>query len=85
MSLMQQFQSQSQQSSMQPNQPSQQLLDRLSTFRQIAQGNPNALMQSLMRSNPSFAQFVQQNKDKTPQQAFKDAGLDFDQVTRLLR
>lgn len=82
MSLMQQFQSHQQQPSMQP---SQQLLDRLSTFRQIAQGNPNALMQSLMRSNPSFAQFVQQNQNKTPQQAFKDAGLDFDQVSRLLR
>jgi len=77
MGFMQQFQQPQQQ-------PSQQFLSRLSTFQQIAQGNPNALMRQLVSSNPSFAQFVQQNKDKTPQQAFRDAGLDFDQVTRLL-
>lgn len=45
----------------------------------MAAGNPSALMSSLMASNPRFAQFVAQNGGKTPEQAFRDNGLDFEQ------
>lgn len=36
-------------------------------------------MQHLMRTNPRFAQFVAQNQGKTPEQAFRDNGLDYSQ------
>lgn len=48
-------------------------------------GNPQGLMNQLMRTNPQFAQFVAQNQGKTPQQAFRDNGLDFSEVQQLIR
>lgn len=61
------------------------LNDQLADLRRIFSGNPQGLMNQLMRSNPQFAQFVAQNQGKTPQQAFKDNGLDFAQVQQLIQ
>lgn len=43
----------------------------------MANGNPSALLQHLLRTNPRFAQFYAQNQGKTPEQAFADNGLDY--------
>lgn len=60
------------------------MLERIGTIKGMMQGNPQALADHMMRSNPQFAQFVAQNRGKTPEQAFRDAGFDFEQVRNLL-
>lgn len=57
----------------------------MADLRQIFNGNPQGLMNQLMRTNPQFAQFVAQNQNKTPQQAFRDNGLDFSEVQQLIQ
>lgn len=42
------------------------------------------MVNSLMQGNPQFAQFVAQNRGKTPQEAFKAYGYDFNQVLNLI-
>lgn len=74
MGLMDQFRTQQQ----------SQLADRVRAVKGMAQGNPSALMQTLMQTNPRFAQFVAQNQGKTPEQAFREHGLDYSQIAGLL-
>ena len=50
----------------------------------MAHGDPGALMNYLIKTNPQFAQFVAQNRDKTPEQAFRDNGLDYSQIAGLM-
>lgn len=42
------------------------------------------MVASLAQSNPQFAQFVAQNKGKTPQEAFSAYGYDFGQVMGII-
>jgi hypothetical protein len=42
--------------------------------------NPSAVMQSMLNNNPQFAQFVQMNKGKSPEQIAKENGIDFEQI-----
>lgn len=49
----------------------------------MAKGNPQALMSQLMRTNPTFKAFAEQNAGKTPEQAFSEHGLDFNQFKGL--
>lgn len=42
------------------------------------------MVSSLAQSNPRFAQFVAQNRGKTPQEAFRDYGYDFGQVMGII-
>ena len=53
-------------------------------LRQMMQGDPSALITNLCQSNPQFAQFVEQNKGRTPQEAFRAYGYDFDEVSRIV-
>jgi hypothetical protein len=53
-------------------------------LRQMMQGDPTPIINNLMQTNPSFAQFAQQIKGKTPQEAFQQYGYDFDEVSRLI-
>ena len=57
---------------------------RMSMLRQMMQGDPSAVIGSLAQSNPSFAQFLAANKGRTPQEAFRAYGYDFDEVSRLI-
>lgn len=53
------------------------ILDQL---RQIRQAGPsNAVFDQMYRSNPQFKQFADSMRGKTPDQAFKENGLDFSQ------
>lgn len=47
--------------------------------------NPQQVFDNLMRTNPQFARFVQENKGKTPEQAFREHGLDFGKFKGMLR
>lgn len=77
---MQQFQ--------QPNNPQTQgpstINERMADLKRIFDGNPQGLMNQLMRTNPQFAQFVAQNRGKTPEQAFRDNGIDLAKVRSLM-
>ena len=56
----------------------------MAQLRSMMQGDPSALISNLVQTNPQFAQFVQQNQGRTPQEAFKAYGYDFDEVARLI-
>ena len=50
----------------------------------MMQGDPSALVSNLARSNPQFAQFLAQNQGRSPQEAFRAYGYNFDEVSRLI-
>lgn len=69
---------------MQQFQQANQLSQRMTTLRQLLQGDAGALAQSLERSNPAFAQFVAENRGRTPEQAFQAYGYDLKEVMDLI-
>lgn len=73
------------QHSNQTAQPSNPLASRLAQVKQMANGNPQSLFNSMMQSNPNFKRFVQNNQGKTPQQIAKENGFDFNQLQSLFR
>lgn len=44
-----------------------------------SQGPSEAVFNSMYQSNPNFRQFADQVRNKTPEQAFSQYGLDFNQ------
>lgn len=69
---------------MQQFQQANQLSQRMATLRQLMQGDAGALAQSLAQSNPRFAQFVAENRGRTPEEAFKAYGYDLTEVMNLI-
>lgn len=56
----------------------------MAQLRSMMQGDPSALISNLAQTNPQFAQFLAQNQGRTPQEAFKAYGYDFNEVARLI-
>ena len=54
------------------------VLDAVNQTRSILGSDPNAALSSLYQSNPQFRQFADSMRGKTPQQAFRENGLDYD-------
>lgn len=50
----------------------------------MLQGDTSALVSNLAQSNPQFAQFMAQNQGRTPEEAFKAYGYDFQQVMGII-
>lgn len=46
---------------------------------------PEQLMQSMMKSNPQFAQFVEQNRGKSPEQIAREHGIDLGAVMQAFK
>lgn len=44
----------------------------------------NAIFDNLMKTNPQFAKFVEDNKGKTPEQIAKENNIDMSIVRRLM-
>lgn len=44
----------------------------------------NAIFDNLMKTNPQFAKFVEDNKGKTPEQIAKENNIDMSIVRRLI-
>lgn len=57
--------------------------DAVSMLRQIVGTDPNAAFESMYRSNPRFRQFADSMKGKSPEDAFREYGLDFNQYRGL--
>ena len=52
----------------------------LNILQQIkSQGPSNVIFERMYQSNPSFRQFADSVRNKTPEQAFREHGLNFDQ------
>lgn len=56
-------------------------LDKITQIRQ--QGPSNILFNQMYQNNPQFRQFADSMQGKTPQQAFREHGLDFNQFKNL--
>ena len=61
------------------------VLNAIGQLKSVAQGNPQALFENMLQSNPQFKSFADSMKGKTPEQAFSEHGLDFNQVKDLLQ
>lgn len=61
-----------------------QLKAQMAQLRSMLKGDSSALMANLTQTNPQFAQFVAQNQGRTPEEAFKAYGYDFQQVMSIL-
>jgi len=48
-------------------------------------GNPQAAFDQMYRNDPQFRQFADSMRGKTPDQAFRENGMDFGQVRRFIR
>lgn len=53
--------------------------------RMVKNGNPEQIAMNLMRQNPQFKQFVEQNRGKTPEQFARENGVDFNQIMNMMR
>ena len=51
--------------------------------KELAGSNPQALYNTMYQTNPEFRQFADSMQGKTPQQAFRENGLDYDQLRGL--
>lgn len=58
------------------------ILRAVNQLKAMANGNPQALYDSMYQANPQFRQFADTMRDKTPEQAFSENGFDFNQFRR---
>ena len=74
-------------SSLFPRQSSQNnaIIDAIGNLKSVMQGNPQALFDNMMQNNPQFRAFAESMKGKTPEQAFQEHGLDFNQFKELFQ
>jgi hypothetical protein len=61
----------------QPRQAQLNPIEQLAQIRQ--QGSSNFIFNQMYQNNPQFKQFANSMRGKTPEQAFKENGLDFNQ------
>ena len=59
------------------------VMSALEQFRSL--GDPQAAFDRMYQDNPQFRQFADSMRGKTPEQAFRENGLDFDQFRNLMR
>ena len=52
-------------------------------IKQLRGGNPQALFDQMYQSNPQFRDFANSMKGKTPEEAFREHGLDYNQFKNL--
>jgi hypothetical protein len=51
----------------------------------LKSGNPQMIANQMMRQNPQFAQFVNENKGKSPEDIAKSYGIDINDVYKLMK
>lgn len=59
------------------NRSNNQVQSAINSVKQM--GNPQTAFSNLYQSNPQFRQFADSMRGKTPEQAFRENGLDFNQ------
>lgn len=58
-------------------------INAVNQTRSILGNNPNGALSSLYQSNPQFRQFADSMRGKTPEQAFRENGLNYDDFSHL--
>lgn len=53
-------------------------------MQMLKSGNPEQIAQQMMKSNPRFKQFVEQNKGKSPEQVARENGIDLSQLKNMM-
>ena len=53
-------------------------------MQMLKSGNPEQIAQQMMRSNPRFKQFMEQNKGKSPEQVARENGIDLSQLKNMM-
>lgn len=56
----------------------------LPSLVRAAMGDPQGLFEQMMRDNPDFRRFVDDNRGKSPEQIASENGIDLAEVMRLL-
>lgn len=51
----------------------------------LRNGNPNAIYQQMMQSNPQFAKFINDNKGKSPEQIAQENGIDMNLLQQFMK
>lgn len=64
------------------------MIEQMQAIRQMMGGNPQAMLQQLMRTNPQmyqqFQQFMANNQGKTPEQVARENGIDYDAIRQVI-
>lgn len=60
------------------NQPNP--LQMLNSIKALANGNPQAMFNQMLNTNPQFAKFVNENRGLSPEQIAKNYGVDLSLV-----
>lgn len=60
------------------------LANKIRSLKSMAGGNPQALYNQLMRTNPQFAQFIHNNAGKSPEQIAQENGIDINSVRQFM-
>ena len=72
--------------SMGPMNNMRQMMQMVNGIKQMMNGqNPDTVMKLFAQKNPQFAQFLQDNHGKSPQQIAQDYGLDWNIVQGFLK
>ena len=53
-------------------------------MQMLKSGNPEQIAQQMMKSNPRFKQFMEQNKGKSPEQVARENGIDLSQLKNMM-
>lgn len=61
------------------------ILSAVNALKSASQGDPQALYNHLYQSNPQFHAFADSVRGKTPEEAFREHGLDYDEVRDFIR
>lgn len=51
----------------------------------LKNGNPSYMYEVMMKNNPQFRSFVEENKDKTVDEIARNYGIDLNVINQLLR
>ena len=62
--------------------PLQSAMQAVSMMRHI---NPEQVMHAMMRDNPQFAEFINANKGKSPEQIANEHGIDINAIKQMFK
>lgn len=60
------------------------ILSAVNALRSMSGGDPQAAYDRMYATDPGFRSFADSMRGKTPEQAFRENGMDFDQVRSII-
>ena len=66
------------------NNPMNKMSQAANLMKMLRSGNPSRIAQQLMKNNPQFRQFIEDNKEKTPQQVAQEHGINLSQLNKMM-